>query len=72
LAHRGSDVRKEVNHKKRAVLEFCRHESGATAIEYGLNAAAIAVAIIAILNGIGRRLADMRRKVELQAERRYP
>ena len=38
---------------------FCRHEEGATAIEYGLIAAAIALAIIAILNGIGLHLADM-------------
>ena len=36
-----------------------RDESGATAIEYGLIAAAIALAIIAILNGIGLHLADM-------------
>jgi len=44
---------------KRATLLFCRDESGATAIEYGLIAAAIALAIIAILNGIGLQLADL-------------
>jgi pilus assembly protein Flp/PilA len=44
---------------KRSVLKFCRDESGATAIEYALIAAGIALAIIAILNGIGLQLADM-------------
>jgi pilus assembly protein Flp/PilA len=44
---------------RRALLKLWRDESGATAIEYGLLAAAIALAIIAILNGIGLHLADM-------------
>jgi len=44
---------------KRSLLEFWHDESGATAIEYGLIAAAIALAIIAILNGIGLHLADL-------------
>jgi pilus assembly protein Flp/PilA len=35
---------------------FARDESGATAIEYGLIAAAIAVAIVAVMQGIGSRL----------------
>jgi pilus assembly protein Flp/PilA len=35
---------------------FARDESGATAIEYGLIAAAISVAIIAVVQGIGSRL----------------
>jgi pilus assembly protein Flp/PilA len=43
----------------RSLSKFWRDESGATAIEYGLIAAAIALAIIAILNGIGLRLADL-------------
>lgn len=38
---------------------LCQDELGATAIEYALLAAAIALAIIAILNGIGLHLADM-------------
>ena len=43
-----------------AILKsFLRDERGATAIEYGLIAAGIALAIIAILNGIGLHLADM-------------
>jgi pilus assembly protein Flp/PilA len=35
---------------------FLKNESGATAIEYGLIAAAIAVAIIATVNTLGRKL----------------
>jgi pilus assembly protein Flp/PilA len=35
---------------------FLRDESGATAIEYGLIAAGISLAIISIVNGIGTNL----------------
>jgi pilus assembly protein Flp/PilA len=35
---------------------FLKDESGATAIEYGLIAAGIAVAIIAVVNGLGTKL----------------
>ncbi|MBV8790622.1 MAG: Flp family type IVb pilin [Pseudolabrys sp.] len=35
---------------------FLRDESGATAIEYGLIAAGIAVAIIAVVKGVGTKL----------------
>jgi pilus assembly protein Flp/PilA len=35
---------------------FFQDESGATAIEYGLIAAGIAVVIIAVINGIGTKL----------------
>jgi pilus assembly protein Flp/PilA len=38
------------------VLKFLRDESGATAIEYGLIAAGISVAIIAVLQGLGSKL----------------
>jgi pilus assembly protein Flp/PilA len=38
------------------VLRFLRNESGATAIEYGLIAAGISIAIIAVVNGIGTQL----------------
>jgi len=37
-------------------LRFIRNESGATAIEYGLIAAGISVAIIAVVQGIGTNL----------------
>jgi pilus assembly protein Flp/PilA len=36
--------------------KFLADESGATAIEYGLIAAGIAVAIIAVVNGLGTKL----------------
>jgi len=37
-------------------LRFLADESGATAIEYGLIAAGISLAIIAVVNGIGSSL----------------
>jgi pilus assembly protein Flp/PilA len=37
-------------------FRFLRDESGATAIEYGLIAAGIALAIIAVVNGLGAKL----------------
>ncbi len=36
--------------------KFMRDESGATAIEYGLIAAGISLAIIAVVNGLGTNL----------------
>src|SRR4051812_49756697 len=41
---------------KNLVKDFIADESGATAIEYGLIAAGISLAIIAIVNGLGTRL----------------
>ncbi len=38
------------------VARFARDESGATAIEYGLIASGIALAIIAAVNGVGGAL----------------
>lgn len=43
---------------KRTLLSFLSDESGATAIEYGLIAAGIALAIIAAVNGLGSNLND--------------
>jgi pilus assembly protein Flp/PilA len=40
----------------RLIQKFWRDETGATAIEYGLIAAGIALAIIAVINGLGSRL----------------
>lgn len=40
----------------RKLLAFAQNESGATAIEYGLIAAGIAVAIITVVNGLGTKL----------------
>ena len=41
---------------KRSILKFWNDESGATAIEYGLIAAGISLAIIAVVNGLGTNL----------------
>jgi pilus assembly protein Flp/PilA len=38
------------------VTRFLKNESGATAIEYGLIAAGISLAIIAAVNGLGTTL----------------
>jgi pilus assembly protein Flp/PilA len=40
----------------RLLLNFLRDETGATAIEYGLIAAGISLAIISIINGLGTKL----------------
>jgi pilus assembly protein Flp/PilA len=40
----------------RLVLSFLKDESAATAIEYGLIATGIAVAIIPVITGVGTRL----------------
>jgi pilus assembly protein Flp/PilA len=40
----------------RILSKFLSDESGATAIEYGLIAAGISLAIIAVVNGIGTKL----------------
>jgi pilus assembly protein Flp/PilA len=40
----------------KTLAEFLKNESGATAIEYGLIAAGISVAIIAVVNGLGTSL----------------
>jgi pilus assembly protein Flp/PilA len=38
------------------IIEFLKNESGATAIEYGLIAAGISIAIITIVNTLGTQL----------------
>jgi pilus assembly protein Flp/PilA len=41
---------------KKVFYDFMVDESGATAIEYGLIAAGISLAIIAVVNGLGTKL----------------
>ena len=43
---------------KRMVSKFWSDESGATAIEYGLIAAGIALAIITVVNSLGTTIND--------------
>jgi len=45
---------KELNMKN--LMKFVKDESGATAIEYGLIAAGISVAIITVVKGVGSSL----------------
>ena len=40
------------------ITKFFADENGATAIEYGLIAAGISLAIIAVVNGLGSNLND--------------
>ncbi len=41
---------------KQMIMRFAKNESGATAIEYGLIAAGIAVAIVVVLGVVGTNL----------------
>jgi pilus assembly protein Flp/PilA len=41
---------------KNLLARFAKDESGATAIEYGLIAAGISLAIITVVNGLGTNL----------------
>lgn len=43
---------------KRLIARFVKDESGAIAIEYGLIAAGISLAIIAVVNGLGSNLSS--------------
>jgi len=45
---------------------FLRDEGGATAIEYGLIAAGIAVAIIAVVNGVGSKVSGTFSSIQSQ------
>lgn len=49
---------------KSAILKFWRDEEGATAIEYGLIAALIAVVAITAMTGIGENLEQVFIKVK--------
>lgn len=49
---------------KNLVLRFAKNESGATAIEYGLIAAGIGVAIVTVVGQVGSELNTMFGKVK--------
>jgi pilus assembly protein Flp/PilA len=49
-------TKKQGDWKMLKIARFLSDESGATAIEYGLIAAGIAVAIIAVVQGLGTKL----------------
>jgi pilus assembly protein Flp/PilA len=46
----------ELELMKNLIARFVKDQSGATAIEYGLIAAGISLAIIAVVNGLGTNL----------------
>ncbi len=46
------------------LTRFLKEEQGATAIEYGLIASLIAVAIVAVLSTLGDKLTEVFQKVE--------
>jgi pilus assembly protein Flp/PilA len=56
ICQRGGGIVRRVCKMRRRVVAFLRDESGATAIEYGLIASGIALALIAILKGVGTNL----------------
>jgi pilus assembly protein Flp/PilA len=51
---------------KKLALRFVNDDTGATAIEYGLIAAGISIAIIAVVNGLGTQLASVFSSVSSQ------
>lgn len=55
--------------KNRAV-RFLKEDKGATAIEYGLIAGGIAVAIIAVVYGVGTDLKDLFTDVQTELNKR--
>jgi pilus assembly protein Flp/PilA len=52
-AHRTTEGALEM---RRIIVEFIKDQTGATAIEYGLIAAGISIAIIVAVNGLGTTL----------------
>ncbi len=51
---------------KNLALSFFKDEAAATAIEYGLIAAGISVAIIAVVNGLGTKLTSVFSSISTQ------
>lgn len=55
---------------KNRVTSYFKEDSGATAIEYGLIAGGIAVAIIAVVYGVGTDLKDLFTDVQTELNKR--
>ena len=53
-----------INSSKSSIQKFARDETGATAIEYGLIAGLISVAILAVLGTIGTNLSSIFTKIQ--------
>jgi pilus assembly protein Flp/PilA len=61
---RVATLQNRVEFHMKIIAAFLKNESGATAIEYGLIAAGISVAIIAVVIGLGTELNDTFQSVE--------
>ncbi len=57
---------------KNLIARFVKDESGATAIEYGLIAAGISLAIIAVVQGIGSTLLAKFNSINTQLQQTAP
>ena len=57
-----------ISSSKTAVQKFAHDETGATAIEYGLIAGLISVAILAVLGLIGTNLSGLFTKIQTQLQ----
>lgn len=57
-------TRSQTGRKTMHIIRFLKEETGATAIEYGLIASLISVAIVAVLLSLGGKLTDVFTKVE--------
>ncbi len=53
-----AECRTGVSNMKKLPQDFCTDETAATAIEYGLIAAGIAIVIISAVKGVGTRLSS--------------
>jgi pilus assembly protein Flp/PilA len=56
LATAGAGLERKGPTMRKLLVKFVKDDSGATAIEYGLIAAGISVAIIAVVQGVGTGL----------------
>ena len=60
MRHRAIDIARErvvwITSVKKLLVRFLKDKSAATAIEYGLIAAGISIAIISVVNGLGTKL----------------
>jgi pilus assembly protein Flp/PilA len=66
--HTAGKIRLRREKSKMILRKFVRDESGATAIEYGLIAACIAIAIIVAAQGVGTQLNVTFQKVKTELD----
>ena len=64
------NIRTNVGRSRMILRKFLRDESGATAIEYGLIAACISIAIIVVAGNVGDSLNDTFTEVQTELDSR--